>query len=474
MEKFDVAIIGAVIGGLASAALLAKKGLRIAIFEKENKPGGYCSSFSQEGYLFDACIDSIGCLARGGILREVLNSLKVLDEIHLIELNPIRRNIFPNLSIDIPNSYEQYQEDLKNLFPKQSNGIRKVFTTMSDIYQWSNDSALSESAGFDLQFWVSRTFKSLLEDHIDDIRLQAILSSYCNYLGLPASEVSVIAAANILMHYLKGGAFRVKGGIQNLINAFVKEIQINGGKIYLEEGVKEIICDNGVASSIKTDKEREVKAGHVVSDIDLKTVVNSMIKTASLSKEKIKRINKLENSGSFAIVYLGLDCDLTHNNLVSSMGYFSSFDLGAMLNRDEKLSFGISIPSLVDKSVVPDGHSSIVIHLPFCYNNHNIKPDKNLIADKLIAQLEQLIPDIQKHIVYKSVADSETLSRYTGNYHGAAYGWAQNTDLFTNLPFLRSLMKNFYIVGHWAGYGGGIMPSILSAIRTSKMIEVGR
>jgi phytoene dehydrogenase-like protein len=470
MEKIDVVIVGAGIGGLVCGALLAKKGIRVAIFEKEERPGGYCSSFSENGYIFDACIDSIGCLGKDGILRKVLGELKVLDGIELIELNPMRRNLFPDLTIDIPSDPEQYQNDLQNLFPKQKNGIRKVFKVMNDIYEWSNDSVLSDRAGFDLQFWVNRTFKSLLEDHIDDVRLQAILSSYCNFLGLSASEVSAIAAANILIHYLKDGAFRVKGGVQGLINALIKEIQVNGGKIYLGEGITKIICDNKRASGIKTEKGQEIKTNHIVSDMDIKTVVNSMIDSVSLDKDKKKQINDLKTSGSFIIVYLGLDYDLSNNDLISSIGYFSSFELEAMLNKDEKMSFGISIPSLIDKSVVPNGCSSIIIHWPFCYNNHSIKPDKDLIARKLINQLRQLIPDIQGHIVYQSVADSDTLYKYTGNSQGAAYGWAQDVDLFSNLSSLRGIIDNFHIVGHWAGYGGGIMPSVLSAAKVARMI----
>lgn len=470
MDKFDAVIIGSGIGGLTCGALLAKRGVRVAIFEKEKEPGGYCSSFSQNGYTFDACIDSMGCLKEGGALRKILGELRVLDEIELIKLSPIRRNLFPDLVIDIRPDPEQYQNDLKSLFPRQKDGISKVFEAMNNIYELSSDSVSSDTAGFDLQFWVGRTFKSLLDGYIDDDRLQAILSSYCNFLGLSASEVSAIAASNILMHYLKDGAFRIKGGMQNLINALVEKIQINGGKIYLGEGINEIVCNNGTANGVKTNKDREFKADYIVSGIDIKTVVNSMIKAPSLDKQKVKRINDLRNSGSFVVVYLGLDYDLASYNLVSSMGYFSSFNLGAMLNRDSELSFGISIPSLIDKSAAPKGCSGIVIHWPFCYNSDNTKPDKDLIADLLIDQIKKLVPDIQEHIVYKSVADSETFFRYTGNSQGAAYGWEQNTDLFSNLPFLRSIMGNFFIVGHWAGYGGGIMPSMLSAVRVSKII----
>jgi len=272
------------------------------------------------------------------------------------------------------------------------------------------------------------------------------------------------------MHYIQGGAFRVRGGIQKIVDSLRKEFESYGGKIYLEECVSKVNINKMMVTSIETDRSGKIEADKLVSAMDLKTLLNSITKGSILNDEKIESIKRLNISDSFIIVYLGLDCDLNKYNLVSSMGYFSSFDSEAMLNRDEKISFGLSFPSLVDKTLSPSGHSSVVIHRPFCYNKNSSFPDKNVIADKLITQLEMLIPDIRKHIVYRSVSDASSLYRYTGNCNGAAYGWKQDTELFKNLALFRNIANNFYVVGHWSGYGGGIMPSMLSAAKVSKII----
>lgn len=470
MNKFDVVVAGAGIGGLTCATLLAKKGVRVAIFERSKKAGGYCSSFSVDGYTFDTCIDTIGSLKRGEALRSILEELNTLNEINLIELDPIRRNLFPNLLVDIPASFEGYQEVLKAEFPKEAEGISKVFMIMSDIYKWSNESIVSELAGFDLQFWVERTFEDLLGNYITDIHLKGVLSSYSNFLGLPAGEVSAIAASNILMHYIKGGAFRVRGGIQNLINSLSKEFQSYGGKIYLEDGINKIKINNDKTVSLRAEKSGEIETEKFISAMDLKTLLGALSENTNLNFEKIKRIKTIGVSSSFVIVYLGLDCDLRNNNLVSSMGYFSSYNLETMLNRDENLSFGISFPSLEDETLSPVGHSNVVIHCPFCYNGKSGRHDKEVIAEKLITKLEALIPGLREHIVYSSVADADTLHRYTGNWQGAAYGWKQGTELYRNLALFRNIAENFHIVGHWAGYGGGIAPSMLSGARVAAMI----
>ena len=49
----DVVIIGAGIGGIASAARLAQRGWNVTVFEKNDIPGGRCGQLSLEGYRFD-------------------------------------------------------------------------------------------------------------------------------------------------------------------------------------------------------------------------------------------------------------------------------------------------------------------------------------------------------------------------------------------------------------------------------------
>ena len=49
-----VDLIGAGIGGLIAANLLAKKGLKVLLVEQHYVVGGYCSTFQRKGYTFDA------------------------------------------------------------------------------------------------------------------------------------------------------------------------------------------------------------------------------------------------------------------------------------------------------------------------------------------------------------------------------------------------------------------------------------
>lgn len=470
MEKYDAVVIGAGIGGLICASLLTGEGYKVALFEKEKWPGGYCSSFEVDGYTFDAAVDCIGGLEKGSLLRTILEKSGVGNDLSFIELQPARRNFFPGLQVDIASDTVEYKEELKRLFPAEEERIDALFRLMRSIYRHTVLSALGSGSGSGAEVgaWLGKSFQGLLDSCLSDLRLKAVLSSYCTFLGLPSSSVSAIAAVNTLMHYLEEKAFRVRGGIQNLADSLVEAIRRNSGSVFLGESVEKLLTEDGRATGIITEKQRCVMADSVISNMDLITLLNSMTEDGAIEESRISRLNKLEVSASFVIVYLATDLDLKDCDLASSIGYFSSYDQGAMLNNSEEFSLGLSIPSLTDDSLAPAGNHIVIIHWPLC--RHQRELDKDEIAGELVKHVERLIPNLSKHIILRRVADGNTLQRYTGNHRGAAYGWKQEAGFYAHLPFFRNIMENLFVVGHWAGYGGGVMPSAMSSLKVVEEI----
>ena len=53
MKKSTALVIGAGIGGIATAARLAKNGYEVIVLEKEPTPGGRCNQILRDGHRFD-------------------------------------------------------------------------------------------------------------------------------------------------------------------------------------------------------------------------------------------------------------------------------------------------------------------------------------------------------------------------------------------------------------------------------------
>jgi len=301
VERYDAIIIGAGIGGLICGAFLAQRGYKIVIFEKEMRPGGLCSSFTNEGYTFDVAVDSIGGLKKGELLQKIFAKLGIEKKLNLIQLHPIRRNIFPDLSIDIPPDVGMYKDNLKEVFKEEEKGIDGLFSLMEKIYEQSILAIIGDKRGdvLKLRNWMEKSFQDLLDTYLKNKCLKGVLSSYCASSGLPSSQVSAMVAVNTLMHYVKGGAFRVRGGVQKLIALLVEVIENNSGKVCLGEKVKQILTERNRATGVITEKQRHATSKYVISNMDLKTLINSMVPDGVIAKNRIKHLNELEASSSF-------------------------------------------------------------------------------------------------------------------------------------------------------------------------------
>ena len=80
-----VVVIGAGIGGLTAAALLAKWGKRVTVLEAHVYPGGCAGTFFHRGYRFDAGATLAGGFAPGGPHHIVGELLGIAWPVHPVD-----------------------------------------------------------------------------------------------------------------------------------------------------------------------------------------------------------------------------------------------------------------------------------------------------------------------------------------------------------------------------------------------------
>jgi len=472
LADFDCIVIGGGIGGLCTAARLAAKGAHVLLLEKNKTPGGYLQSFKRKGVTFDSSVDCFSGFDKKGVLRLLLRSLGVEEDISTIKLNTIRTSIFPNLNITVHAKLTRYIEELKGLFPNEARGITSLFNTMGDIYkeieEWGDSiTNMTEPRGipYNILNYRNASYGALLNKYITDSKLKAVLSDRCPFYGLGPSKVSATGMTAMIMSYFTSGAYRIKGGSQNLADAILKGIRKKGGNVMLGTKAVKILMNKDRAIGVRTYDGSEITAKFVVSGIDFFRTFNRLIGGGPALTQPLQ-----PPSSSFFILYAASRVDLSRLRGSSSIGVFPSFDMESNFLQNasfkEGTTIGITIPTILDGSMAPEGVHSISAHEMVAHSDINWKKIKSRLTGTILTKVEKIIPGIKDSLIHLEAATPSTMAKYTGNTGGAAFGWEQTKDLRPCKTFI----ENLYLSGHWAGFGGGVVATAYSGTKTANEI----
>src|SRR5690606_15794940 len=136
MERFDVAIIGAGMSGLAAGIRAAHFGKRVVILEQHNAPGGLNSFYAKDGRQYDVGLHAMTNYAppqaRGAVLGKILRQLRIdRDQLDLIEQRR-SRIAFPSADLLFGNDPELLASEVGRVFPAEADGFRRLAAAARD------------------------------------------------------------------------------------------------------------------------------------------------------------------------------------------------------------------------------------------------------------------------------------------------------------------------------------------------------
>jgi len=456
-SRYDAIIIGAGMGGLSCANYLAKAGLKTLLVEKHYVPGGYCSSFRRNGYYFDAGAHYLGGCRRVGQIGRLLVDHGLEERISLIRTNPSDILVTRNREIRIWQEYEHLVQEFQEQFPKEARQVRQFMDYMAK----SNP----------LQLYVDlkdKTFSQILDGYFHDSEVKSAFSFPLGNLALPSTEASALTTIFLYREFIFDGGYYPKGGMQTLPDLLLERFKEYGGHVLFLTPARAIVIKNGRIAGVKIKVEGkteiEIATSLVIANCDpyqLQDQLLCKLKSSVLSGLRV--LVRRRPSVSAIMVHLGVKKDLRgiakyQSNVWFYPGKHIDEYYGALFRGDLALEKGFlfySIPSLHDKELLPAGRHSIqaIIGAPF-------KPrsewetngfNKERIAEEIVQRIERFIPNLSKWIEVKMVATPPTLTKYTGNYEGAMYGWASTPNQVGNRLSDNSVgVEGLFIVGHWS------------------------
>jgi phytoene desaturase len=509
-SAFDAIVVGAGMGGLTTAALLAERGRRVLVVDQHYVAGGNATIFKRRGYEFDVGLHYIGDCGRSGLIPRILRAAGAPGVV-FEEMDPdgFDTLVFPDFEFRIPRGIEAFRRRLVAQFPAERRGIDRYLAVAEQIrrYQTLLGNPLHAVTVLPRSLLLFRylraTLAELLDDCTRDPRLRAVLCGQHGDYAQPPSRASALMHVGLAQHYLEG-AFFPRGGGQVLADRLAESIERRGGKILLRARARRILVERGAACGVEIESHhlgvRVVRAPVVVSNADLKRTMAELVGAAHLAPETTRRVASYEMSPALGVVYLGIRRDLRAEGHPRTNYWISpAYDLEpayAELRRGEISSrplVYISIASVKDPEnprLAPPGLTNlqlmtIVPAAPSAwgvteadvasgaYRDHpGYLAKKKSFAAALVAGAERVLPDLRGQIVYEEVATPLTHRRFTLATDGTSYGIALTPRQYLGgRPGAGTEIRGLYLCGASTRAGHGIAGAMMSGVLAAASIS---
>jgi phytoene desaturase len=475
-----IAVIGGGVGGVATAALLAKDGHEVHLFEKNHTLGGRANVIKSKGFTFD--IGPSWYLMPDVFERFFAefgtSSSKLLK---LKEIDPQYRIFFSDKThMDIPRDAKKTRALFESIEKGAGKQFDKFLAESKFKYELSMKTVLYKNADNIWDFFspellkhgrelhVFQSMESYVNSFFKNEKLRQIVQYTLVFLG--GSPANTPALYSLMTHIdFNLGVFYPDGGFYTVIEAIVSLARKHGVTFHLDSPVSSIEIKEGQASSIKV-AGKKIKFDAVISNADFAHTESLF----SQPEEKMfddKYWQKKDLSPSAFLLFLGVKGTLPtlhHHNIYFGKSWMEHFaTIFDKPDWPQSPSLYINVPSMTDPTVAPKGHHNMMILVPIASRLKETEAWREGYSEFVLRYVEdQLGVSLRKKIVYKKIFSISDFEKNYNSVGGNALGGLAHTLLQTGpfrTPNKHKKVKNLFFVGANTVPGIGVPPCLISA-----------
>lgn len=495
-------VVGGGIGGLATACLLAKAGMKVQLFEAREKVGGRAYIWEKDGFVFDMG-PSWYLMPDAFDQFFKLMGTSAAKELDLVRLDPAYRTIFEG-SKEPLFMYESLQKNLEvfeAIEPGSAAMIKKYLDSAEEAYNlanrhflYTNFQNLKPFTHPDVVKRAARFVKHLLTSlhafsskHVKDDRLRKVLNFPAVFLG--ASPYETPSMYHLMTHIdMNVGVFYPQGGLYKIIEAIEALAIKHGVEIHTNSPVSKIEVEAEVAKGIRVGNAR-YEADVVIANADLHFVETQLLEPEYQSLPQ-KWWDKKVPGPSALLLYLGVKGkipNLDHHTLLYTEDWETNFaEVFHKADGKRKVpspaSLYICAPSKTDPSVAPEGYENLFVLVPIAADpslgrggiDRAGDIEFEAQADRVIEQIAQWcdIPDLAERIVVRRTMGPANFADELNAWSGTALGMAHTLrqSAFFRPKNKSSKVKGLYYAGHHSIPGIGLPMCLIGAELVYKLM----
>ncbi|MBE9181139.1 C-3',4' desaturase CrtD [Oculatella sp. LEGE 06141] len=494
-----VVVVGAGIGGLTTAALLARRGYQVLVLDQAIVPGGCASTFKRRGFTFDVGATQVAGLEPGGIHHRIFAELEI-DLPEATPCDPACAVYLPGETdaIQVWRDPQRWQQERQRQFPGSEPFWQLLATLFRHSWQFqSRDPVLPPRNLWDVWQTVHavRPGTLLTLPHTfstvgqvlrwyglgDDRRLKTFLDLQLKlYSQVSAEETALLYAATALgVSQEPQGLYHLQGSMQVLSDRLVAALTRDGGTLLMRHTVEQIDTTNGKATAvrIRNQKTGEVwtePADHVVANVTAQNLVQ-LVGTPSSTGHPLtgyqRRVDKLPPASGAFVVYLGVDQSAVPANCPPHLQFL--YDYNGPIGENNSLFVSVSHPG---DGRAPEGKATIIASsftdTALWWQNDDYSVLKQHYTQEAIARLSAVFNLTDETMIHVEAATPRTFAHFTGREQGSVGGIGQRVATFGPFGFAnRTPVQHLWLVGDSTHPGEGTAGVSYSAWTVVRQIE---
>ncbi len=494
-------VIGAGIGGLTAAALLARRGYAVRVFEQAQVAGGCASTFRRRGFTFDVGATQVAGLEPGGIHHQIFNDL----DLPLPEATPCD----PACAVFLPGETEPiqvwrdpaaWQAERQRQFP----GSEPFWQLMQTLFQpswrfqarqpvlpprsprdlWQLTQALRPDTLVTVPYTFSTVGQVLRQMGLGDAagsvkpeafqagnptsteyrcgnrRLKTFLDLQLKlYSQVSADETAVLYAATALsMAQAPQGLWHLHGSMQVLSDSLEKALGRDGGLLQLNHGVRQIHTAQGRVTGVRVENQKTGQtwmepADHVVANLTVQNLVQLLGDTAPRGYRR--RVKALPAGSGAFVLYLGVDAAAIPDHCPPHLQFLYSYD--GPIAENNTLFVSVSRPG---DGRAPAGRATIVASsftaLSPWWQTDDYAAMKQTYTSDAIQRLSSYFDLRAEHLIHVEAATPRTFAHFTARDQGSVGGLGMRINTFGPFGFAnRTPVSGLWLVGDCTHPGEG-------------------